>query len=42
MPVRKTKEGYKWGRTGKVYPTRKQAAKQGKAVYSTGWKDKKK
>jgi hypothetical protein len=32
MPVRKTRGGYKWGATGKTYPTRKQAAKQGRAI----------
>jgi len=32
MPVRKVKGGYKWGSTGKVYPTRKQAEKQGRAI----------
>lgn len=29
MPVKKVKGGYKWGTTGKVYPTRKQAEAQG-------------
>lgn len=32
MPVEKTKGGYRWGKTGKVYPTKKQAEKQGKAI----------
>ena len=31
MPVKKTKKGYKWETTGKVYPTKKQALKQGRA-----------
>ena len=31
MPVRKIKGGYKWGTKGKVYPTKKQAEKQGRA-----------
>ena len=44
MPVIKTKTGYKWGSSGKVYPTRAQAEKQGRAVYASGYnkKDKKK
>ena len=32
MPVRKVKGGYKLGKSGKVYPTRKQAEKQGRAI----------
>ena len=32
MPVRKVKGGYQWGTTGKVYPTKKQAEKQGRAI----------
>lgn len=32
MPVRKVKGGYKYGKKGKVYPTRKQAARQGRAI----------
>jgi hypothetical protein len=32
MPVRKVKGGYRWGRTGKVYPTRQQAEQQGRAI----------
>ena len=27
MPVEKTRGGYRWGKTGKVYPTKKQAEK---------------
>lgn len=41
MPVRKVKSGYKWGQTGKVYPTKAQAEKQGRAVYASGYKKKK-
>ena len=37
MPVHKVKGGYKWGTTGKVYPTRKQAEKQAQAIYASGW-----
>lgn len=32
MPVRKFKNGYRWGRKGKVYPTRAQAVRQGRAI----------
>ena len=37
MPVRKVtdkngKVGYQWGQTGKVYPTREQAERQGAAI----------
>jgi hypothetical protein len=32
MPVRKVKGGYRWGKRGKVYPTKGQAAKQGRAI----------
>ena len=32
MPVRKVKGGYKWGKTGKVYKSRKKAIKQGQAI----------
>lgn len=40
MPTRKVKGGYKWGSTGKVYPTKQQADKQGAAIHAN--KDKKK
>lgn len=32
MPVQKVSGGYRWGNTGKVYPTRKQAEMQGAAI----------
>ena len=35
MPVIKTAKGYKWGKTGKVYPTKKQAERQGRAIKSS-------
>ena len=38
MPVIKVKRGYKWGKSGKVYPTRKQAERQGRAVNASGYK----
>lgn len=41
MPVKKVKGGYQWGNTGKVYPTKEQAEKQGKAIIASGYKEKK-
>jgi hypothetical protein len=41
MPVRKVKGGYRWGTSGKVYPTKEQAEKQGKAIMASGYKKKK-
>lgn len=35
MPVEKVNGGYRWGKTGKVYPTRKQAEMQGAAIESS-------
>lgn len=32
MPVRKVKGGYKYGSTGKVYKSKKDAVKQGQAI----------
>lgn len=32
MPVQKVKGGYRWGNSGTVYPTRKQAEMQGAAI----------
>ncbi len=32
MPVKKVKGGYRYGTTGKVYPTKKQAERQGVAI----------
>ena len=42
MPIRKTKGGYKWGSSGKTYPTRKGAERQAAAAYASGYKSKKK
>jgi hypothetical protein len=41
MPIKKVKGGYKWGSSGKTYPTKKQAAKQAAAAYASGYKKKK-
>lgn len=32
MPIIKVKGGYKWGRHGKVYPTKAQALRQGRVI----------
>jgi hypothetical protein len=32
MPTRKVAGGWQWGRTGKVYPTKAQADRQGRAI----------
>lgn len=32
MPVYKVKGGYRWGRTGKIYKTRREAEAQGRAA----------
>ena len=40
MPVKKVKGGYKWGTTGKTYKTKKQALRQAKAIYASGYKKK--
>lgn len=42
MPIRKVKGGYKWGKRGNTYPTKKQALKQALAIYASGWRERKK
>lgn len=39
MPTHKVKGGYRWGKRGKIYPTKAQADKQGQAIYASGWKE---
>ena len=39
MPTHKVKGGYKWGKSGKIYPTKKQADAQGRAIYANGWRE---
>jgi len=39
MPVRKVQGGYRWGKSGKVYPTEAQAQRQGRAIYASGYQD---
>ena len=38
MPVRKVKDGYQWGTTGKVYKTKAAAERQGRAAYASGYR----
>lgn len=38
MPIRKVQGGYKWGSSGKVYPTRAGAQRQAAAAYASGYK----
>ena len=40
MPVRKVAGGYKWGTHGKVYKSKAKAARQGRAIYASGYKGK--
>jgi hypothetical protein len=41
MPIQKVKGGYKFGQTGKVFPTKHQAEAQMKAMYANGYKSEK-
>ena len=36
MPVRKVTGGWQWGTSGKVYPTKEQAERQGTTILATG------
>jgi len=40
MPVRKVKGGYRWGTSGKIYKTKKQAERQGRAIRAAGYRGK--
>lgn len=40
MPVQKVKGGYRWGTSGKTYPTKSQAEKQGRAIEANKHKGK--
>lgn len=42
MPVRKVKGGWQWGESGKVYKTKEEAERQGRAIYASGYKGRKK
>jgi len=37
MPVRKVKGGYQWGKSGKIYKTKKAAERQARAIYASGY-----
>ena len=39
MPVRKVNGGYRWGQSGKVYPTNTQAQRQGRAIHAAGYQE---
>jgi len=41
MPVKKVKGGWRWGKSGKIYPTKAQAQKQARAIYASGYGKKK-
>ena len=42
MPTRKVKGGWKYGDKGKVYPTKEQADRQGRAIQANKKKPRKK
>ena len=39
MPIKKVSGGYKWGKSGKIYPTKAGAQKQAQAAYASGYKN---
>lgn len=41
MPVKRVKGGYRWGKSGKTYKRKKDAMKQARAIYASGYKGKK-
>lgn len=41
MPVYKVHGGYRWGKSGKVYKTKAEAERQGRAAYAAGYKKRK-
>lgn len=40
MPVVKVRGGWRFGKTGTVYPTKAQAEKQERAIYASGYREK--
>ena len=42
VPVRRVKGGYRWGKSGKIYKTRKAAERQGRAIDASGYRNGKK
>jgi len=41
MPVKKVKGGWRWGKSGKVHKTKAAAQRQARAIYASGYKEKK-
>ena len=41
MPVTRVPGGWRWGGQGKVYPTKEQAERQGRAAYASGYRENK-
>ena len=41
MPVEQVSGGWRWGKRGKVYPTKEQAEAQGRAAYARGYSERK-
>lgn len=39
VPVRKVKGGYRWGKSGKIYKSKADAEKQGRAIYASGYRN---
>ena len=39
MPVHKVPGGYKWGKSGHVYKSKKGAQKQAAAIFASGWRE---
>jgi hypothetical protein len=39
MPIRKVKGGFQWGKSGKVYKKRSDAAKQAAAAHAAGFSE---
>lgn len=39
MPIHRVSGGFKWGSRGKVYKTKEGAARQAKAAYANGYKE---
>lgn len=35
MPVQKVRGGYRWGASGKVYKTKAEAERQGRAIHAS-------
>jgi hypothetical protein len=40
MPVKRVRGGYRWGTSGRIYKTRRQAEKQGRAIRASGYRKK--